>query len=115
MSSEGGFQGCPLSTAFWCMGLHGVLVQTQGEHPDIVVKAYGDDIRAIGPRAPLRAFYDALGPRLAAIGLQIAPHKSRVFSFSGPVLEFADLGMPGSSSPSRGLMVCKAPIGYDLR
>jgi hypothetical protein len=123
VNSVGSRQGCSLGSLLYCVAIHPLLVQLQGEFPDLLILAYCDDVHIVGPPdQAIKAYRKYASMYNSALQGELRDNKGCVYSPTINRDALHALGLPTSVAPelatpskmpftNEGLRVLGAPVG----
>ena len=78
LSEEGARQGCPLGSLLFCVGTQPTLLHLQSMHPNVMITAFIDDVKATSKLKLLPPVYVDVKREFAEIGLFMCQEKCEV-------------------------------------
>ncbi|CAI5468948.1 unnamed protein product [Closterium sp. Yama58-4] len=114
-SERGSRQGDPLGPFLFAFTQQLVMEPTKTEFADLLFLSYADDTYILGPRERVLAAYEALRERLDGLGLEVQPHKCKLWERgrNQDGEERNETVPPGMQQTWTGLTVVGVPIGEE--
>ncbi|CAI5482229.1 unnamed protein product [Closterium sp. Yama58-4] len=114
-SERGSRQGDPLGPFLFAFTQQLVMEPTKTEYADLLFLSYADDTYILGPRERVLAAYEALRERLDGLGLEVQPHKCKLWERGRDQdgEERNETVPPGMQQTWTGLTVVGVPIGEE--
>ncbi|CAI5464747.1 unnamed protein product [Closterium sp. Yama58-4] len=114
-SERGSRQGDPLGPFLFAFTQQLVMEPTKMEYADLLFLSYADDTYILGPRERVLAAYEALRERLDGLGLEVQPHKCKLWERGRDQdgEERNETVPPGMQQTWTGLTVVGVPIGEE--
>ena len=80
LSQQGCRQGDPLGALLFCLAIHPILVDVARKHPQLLIRAYMDDVTIVGEAKETAAAFGEICTEAAKIGLQANRSKCEWFA-----------------------------------